>query len=41
MAGSGRKNADAALLAALAGGATVQEAASSAGISERTAYRRL
>jgi hypothetical protein len=41
MAASGRKNADAALLASLAGGATVRKAAARAGVSERTAYRRL
>ncbi len=41
MAGSGRKNADDALLAALAGGATVQQAAGQAAVSERTAHRRL
>jgi hypothetical protein len=37
----GRKNADAALLTALAGGATVRRAAEQAEVSERTAYRRL
>ena len=41
MAGSGRKNGEPALIAALAGGATVQEAARAAGVSERTVYRRL
>ena len=41
MAGRGRENADPALVAALAGGATVQEAAAAAGVSERTVYRRL
>jgi len=41
MAGSGRKNADEALAAALAGGRTVSEAATAAGVSPRTAYRRL
>jgi hypothetical protein len=41
VAGSGRKTADDALIAALAGGATVAEAATQAGISERTAWRRL
>ena len=41
MAGGDRKNADGALIAALAGGATVQEAARTAGVSESTAYRRL
>jgi len=37
----GRENADAALVAALAAGRTVQEAARTAGVSERTVYRRL
>ena len=41
MAGSGRKNGDPTLIAALAGGATVQEAARTAGVSERTVYRRM
>jgi hypothetical protein len=41
VAGGGRKNADAALALALAGGATVEGAARSAGVSPRTAYRRL
>ena len=41
MAGGDRKNADPALIAALAGGATVQDAARQAGVSERTAHRRL
>ena len=41
MAGGDRKNADVALVTALAGGATVQEAARSAGVSESTVYRRL
>jgi hypothetical protein len=41
VAGNGRKNADAVLMGALAGGATVQDAARQAGIGERTAYRRL
>lgn len=41
VAASGRKNADAALLAALAGGATIAQAAQQAGVSERTAHRRL
>jgi hypothetical protein len=40
VAGSGRKNADAALALALAGGATVEAAARSAGVSPRTAFRR-
>ena len=37
----GRKNADDALLMALACGATVDHAAHSAGVSARTAHRRL
>ncbi len=41
MAGSGRKNADTALVTALAGGSSVQEAAKAAGVGERTVYRRL
>jgi hypothetical protein len=41
MAGGDRSNADARLLAALAGGSTVADAAQQAGIGERTAYRRL
>lgn len=41
MAGSGRKNADDALLTALASGATIREAAERARLSERTVYRRL
>ena len=41
MTAGDRKTAEAALLAALAGGATVQEAAEQAGVSEATAYRRL
>ena len=41
MSSSGRHNGDAALVAALAGGATHQEAAAQAGMSERTAYRRV
>ena len=41
VAGTGRHNADAALVAALAGGATVGQAATVAGVGERTAYRRL
>jgi hypothetical protein len=41
MAAGGRKNADASLALALAGGDTVAEAASKAGVSERTAFRRL
>jgi hypothetical protein len=41
MAASGRKNADAALIAALAAGMTGAEAARAAGVSERTVDRRL
>jgi len=38
---NGRRNADDALIAALVGGATVREAAATAGMGERTAWRRL
>lgn len=41
MAGGDRRNADAALITALAGGATQQAAAEAAGVSERTVRRRL
>jgi hypothetical protein len=41
MAQQGRRNADEALLLALACGATVEAAAQKAGISQATAYRRL
>jgi hypothetical protein len=41
MAGSGRENADSALIAALAAGLTVPKAAEQTGVSERTVYRRL
>ncbi len=41
MADGGRKNADAALIAALASGATVRDAAATARVGERTVYRRL
>jgi hypothetical protein len=41
VAGGDRSGADAALLAALAGGASIQAAAQLAGVSESTAYRRL
>lgn len=41
MSANGRHNADAALLAALATGLTFAEAARSAGVSERTARRRM
>jgi len=37
----GRENADEALIAALASGQTVQDAAKTAGVSARTAHRRL
>jgi len=40
MAG-GRKSADATLIAALAGGCTVADAAQASRVSERTTYRRL
>jgi hypothetical protein len=41
MAGHGRKNVDEALLLALAAGASAAHAAQKAGVSERTARRRL
>ncbi len=41
MAGGDRKQADSWLVAALAGGASVQDAASTARVSEATVYRRL
>lgn len=41
MAGRGRKNADGVLATAFATGATIAGAAAQAGVSERTAYRRL
>jgi hypothetical protein len=41
MAAGGRKSADAALVAALAGGLTVEAAAQKAGVGESTVYRRL
>ena len=41
MAASGRKNADQALIVALAAAASVQEAACQAGLSARTTARRL
>jgi HEAT repeat protein len=41
MAGGDRRNADSVLVTALAAGATVEAAAKTAGVSERTAYRRL
>ncbi len=41
MAAGGRRNADAQLVAALAAGKTVEEAAARAGVSVRTVFRRL
>ena len=41
MAENGRQKGNGPLLAALAAGATVRQAAEQAGVSERTAYRRL
>ncbi len=41
MAGSGRQNVDAVLVAALAAGATIQDAAKAATVSESTVRRRL
>src|SRR5262245_17805288 len=41
MAENGRPGREAALLLTLAGGATVRQAAEQAGLSERTAHRRL
>jgi hypothetical protein len=41
MAASGRKNADGSLLVALAAGQTAREAAETAGVAERTVFRRL
>jgi hypothetical protein len=41
MAGNGRKTGDEGLVIALAGGASVREAAEASGLSERTIYRRL
>jgi transposase-like protein len=41
VAGSGRKNADPALIVALAGGCTVEDAARQVGVGETTIYRRL
>lgn len=41
MAGGDRSKADSALLAALAGGQTIRDAAAAARVSERTVYRRL
>lgn len=41
MAGSGRENANSALLAALAGGKSIQGAAKLCGVSEQTVRRRM
>jgi hypothetical protein len=41
VAGGDRKNADSTLIAALASGATVEDAARTSGVSETTVYRRL
>jgi len=41
VAGAGKKKIDAALIAALAWGATIESAAQKANVSERTVYRRL
>ena len=41
MSGGERRNADAGLVAALAGGATVRAAAAEVGVGEATAHRRL
>jgi hypothetical protein len=41
MAGNGNRKGEVALLAALAAGVTIKYAAEQAGISERTAHRRL
>jgi lambda repressor-like predicted transcriptional regulator len=41
LAGTDTRKGDAALVAALAGGASIKEAATRAGLSERTAHRRL
>ena len=41
MAGNGRHRADESLIAILAAGTSVQEAAVKAGVGERTAFRRL
>lgn len=41
MKASGRRNADCALIAALATGMTIAAASKQAGVSEMTAYRRL
>ncbi len=41
MAHAGRRNADESLAAELAAGKTVRDAATAAGVAERTAFRRL
>lgn len=41
MSGRGRENADEMLMAALAAGKTVRDAAAEAGVSDRTVFRRL
>ena len=41
MAGGDRKHADSALIAAMAGGCTVEDAAATVGVGVATAYRRL
>jgi transposase len=41
MADRGRRNADSALITALAAGSTVRDAAASVGVGETTVYRRL
>src|SRR5215212_7972824 len=41
MTGNDRRKGDGALIAALAGGVSVRDAATRAGVSESTAYRRL
>jgi hypothetical protein len=41
VSGGARKNADSALIAALACGGTVEASATAAGVSEATVYRRL
>jgi hypothetical protein len=41
VAGGDRKGADAALIAAIASGATIRDASVTAGVAESTAYRRL
>ncbi len=41
LAGNGKRKGDSALVAALAAGMTVKDAADAAGVRERTAHRRL